>query len=138
MSKALTTKGLIELVDLKQKKEKQENKNEAKADAVEKPGLSESTFQNVMQFIHEYPNKLFWGSAFAVVCIGIMITEIAYFHSLFVPKTHEMVVKLSDDKEESVKIVSKGKDPRFIVFIVGFIIVCTVYSCIVNTFCSRL
>lgn len=114
MSQALTTNQLIELV-------KETRKKEAKQEKELEPEIKPSTLDNVIEFIREYPNKLFWISSFFVACIGIIIIEI-FGHLEWTKDTTKqpIEVKLSPDEHE----INPGTKPVFTVFWIGFAMVC--------------
>ena len=77
------------------------------------------TKKNIKKFIKQFPNKLFWIISILIVCIGIIIIKIFYYFSPK-PISHSFTVS---DGTDSINI-STGKQPIFVVFICGFIVVC--------------
>ena len=114
MSQALTTNQLIELV-------KQTRAKEAKQEKELKPQHQPSKIRNLIQFIREYPNKLFWISSILVACIGIIIIEIFYHLDWTKTTTKQSIgIKLQNPETK----IETGTKPVFTVFWIGFAIVC--------------
>ena len=117
MSRALTTNQLIEIV-------KQTREREAKQEKALQPDTAPSTLENLIQFIKEFPNKLFWISSFLVACIGIVIIEI-FYHLKWTKTTTQQPLGITLSHPDPP--IETGTKPVFTVFWIGFVIVCFHY-----------
>lgn len=114
----MTTTGAIELVDLKGNVITDGENTTTTMTATESPETPPTFQESLEQFIREFPNKLFWVASAIVLLCALTVTQLAY-QLLNARQDSKWEITIDDTRSVTV-----GERPSFLIFLVGFFIVC--------------